>query len=68
MGRFWDWVRRGSSTPPHEFRCPKCGAAVVGEPGYGDGVRGQRFWTAPNDAELVARCPTHGHPPWNVPA
>ncbi|MBL8775168.1 MAG: hypothetical protein JNK12_04530 [Acidimicrobiales bacterium] len=77
MGRRWDRIRTGleaaaryawAGTPERAPRawlhCPICDARLDGP--YLTGHRaGTRY--RPNRDELVAACPVHGHPPYNVP-
>ena len=68
-GRFWQWFRSGSQKLPTPYRCPLCGAVVAGEPGdrvvVPMGWARGTWYTPPNLAELIARCPEHGHSPYN---
>jgi hypothetical protein len=32
------------------------------------GGRGTSIYTRLTEQEILARCPVHGHPPWNTPA
>lgn len=76
MGRRWDRIRTGleaasryawAGTPERAPRawlhCPICDARLDGP--Y---LTGHRAGTGyrPNRDELVAACPVHGHPPYNV--
>jgi hypothetical protein len=65
--RFVWWWRHGTVTET-KWACPRCGGPVVGKPGYAEwgGRLGGQIYTPPNEAELVARCPIHGHAPWNT--
>ena len=68
LGRFRRWLasdRRAElrQNPP----CPRCGRTVVGRVGSHVRPGGRRAYLAPTREELVAHCPVHGRPPYNLP-
>lgn len=78
MGRFRAWLRALSVNVPIPAervprtwtRCPICDERLVGPwpAGYiGTDGMGGRAVAEPARAELVAKCPVHGHRPYNDP-
>lgn len=67
--RLWRWLWTGyePKRPAAWLHCPICGAKLVGPPAGRMGYDPIRVWIAPNRAELVAKCPNHGRPPYNTP-
>jgi hypothetical protein len=62
--------RRRVRVPREWVRCPICDRRLVGPynpGGHGTTVRFGVISTPPNRAELVAKCPVHGHRPYNDP-
>jgi len=65
----WLWSPRSIDTPRSWQHCPICDRELVGGAGGGGpiaGPAGVGDWIPPAKEELIARCPTHGHPPFNV--
>jgi hypothetical protein len=63
--------RRAEVVPRAWLHCPICDAELqgpwhAGTLRYGPMSLGRRS-IAPSNAELVAKCPTHGHLPFNDP-
>lgn len=58
------WAGTPARSPRFWLHCPICDARLDGP--YLTGFRvGEGY--RPNREELVAACPEHGHPPYNVP-
>ena len=66
--RLWRWLKHGRRPLAHELEshaCPLCGTTVAGKT-HATG-RGHFPRIPPSRTELIARCPTHGAPPYNDP-
>lgn len=67
-------LRRVFEPPPQRvpeawIRCPVCGRDLVGPYPVGAIVPGPAgpFVDSPSPEELIAKCPVHGHRPYNDP-
>jgi hypothetical protein len=51
-----------------EPTCPLCGSQLAGPYRAGGWARlsGAPFYIEPSREELIAKCPTHGHAPYNT--
>lgn len=77
MGRIREWLRRASyivaapvqRVPRAWTRCPICDERLVGPwpAGFIGRGSGGRDVIEPAREELVAKCPVHGHLPYNDP-
>jgi hypothetical protein len=68
------WLRRlvrppTQAVPRSWLRCPICDRELVGPYPSGTIVAGMGLGEAmaPNRSELIAKCPVHGHRPFNDP-
>src|SRR4051794_27362656 len=68
LRRFFGWLGSSRLDSRAPSTCPICGAELVGPYPAGGTVResGGLTYLAPTREELIAKCPTHGHAPYNA--